>query len=116
MIYSSTMQHPLDGFRAVARASCTAPAGGGRVRPRSLVGWRAITTVFAISLIATSARAQADGSTASDYPPDIASLARATQSEMRNAVERFTSDQRVLLRRYRVAYSPARRAHRPTRR
>ena len=110
MIYSSTMQHPLDGFRAVARASCTAPAGGGRVRPRSLVGWRAITTVFAISLIATSARAQADGSTASDYPPDIASLARATQSEMRNAVERFTSDQRVLLRRYRVAYSPARRA------
>ncbi len=42
------------------------------------------------------------------YPPEAAELAGASRSEMRDAVERFTTDAQVLARRFAVPYSPAR--------
>lgn len=44
------------------------------------------------------------------YVPDLRTLRRPTTSELRDLIERFDSDRDGLLRRYRVAYSPARRA------
>ncbi len=42
--------------------------------------------------------------------PDIAPLLADRGSELRGVVERYTADRQVLLRRYRVGYSPAQRA------
>ncbi len=46
------------------------------------------------------------------YVPDLRTLRRPTPSELRDLVERFDVDRDGLLRRYRVDYSPARRAAR----
>jgi uncharacterized protein (DUF885 family) len=49
-------------------------------------------------------------STASAYVPELPPLMNSTTSELREIVERFSSDRAALLRRYSVEYSPARRA------
>ncbi len=44
------------------------------------------------------------------YAPDLAALVRRPASDLRDVVERFSADRAALLRRWDVAYSPARRA------
>jgi hypothetical protein len=54
--------------------------------------------------------AQAPALSAAAYAPDLGPLTRRSASDLRDVVERFTADQRGLLRRYDVAFGPERRA------
>jgi uncharacterized protein (DUF885 family) len=60
--------------------------------------------------LADDAKPRAAADTAAAYVPDLPPLMNATSSELREVVERFSSDRAALLRRYNVEYSPARRA------
>ena len=49
-------------------------------------------------------------SAVSTYVPDLPPLMNSTTSELREVVERYSTDRAALLRRYGVEYSPTRRA------
>lgn len=72
-------------------------------------GITAILTILLAS-IPVPGHAQKAKTIPSNYPPELTLLANSSQSELRNGVERFTTDRSVLLRRYSVAYSPARQS------
>ena len=70
----------------------------------------ALVAVTLALVLSTPLRAQSAPASVGSYVPDLGPLVRRSASDFQDVVERFTADQRALLRRWDVAYSPARRA------
>jgi len=66
--------------------------------------------LFALLSVFVPLSAQGPAPGSASYAPDPGPLVRRPASDLRDVVERFTADQRALLRRYDVAYSGERRA------
>jgi len=83
-------------------------------RVRAALGASALLATLPALIVAaapSTVRAQQRSSIIpADYPPAADDLAGASRSDMRDAVERFTTDEQVLNRRFTVQYSPARKA------
>jgi hypothetical protein len=69
-----------------------------------------LSALLAIPPAAWSDQPRPSRAAAMDYVPPLAPLVSAPSSELREVVERFSSDRFALLRRYGVEYSPERRA------
>ena len=74
---------------------------------RSLLSFLALACAVSPPLRAQGPASVAQAAAA--YAPGLSPLVRRPASDLRDVVERFTADQRALLRRYDAAYSPERR-------
>jgi uncharacterized protein (DUF885 family) len=66
--------------------------------------------VNSAALAGDDTKPRAAANSAASYVPDLPPLMNSTTSELREIVERYSSDRFALLRRFGVEYSPARRA------
>ena len=81
-------------------------------RARAGRGMRAATlfgsSLLVVAVVCAGAADAQQSIIPSGYPPAIQELAASSQSDLREAVERFTTDAQVLSRRFSVQYSAAR--------